>query len=375
MKVYRTIVIGGGVTGLGCAKTLTEHGDDDFLLITKDIGGRVPVSKDGDVNYGAWYVRKNYRHILPFVRKKRRIRLREFTFWRVNGDVTVLNTLKHLPALLRFLVVYKRMQIHYERFKRKSERMSQKKAFESDPFMMRMYETNAAEYCRDHGLEYWSKNYFNYLTRWTSFLNIDDISVAGLAACLAPVAMPTHEFHFEFEKLIADFYDNIEMDEVVTVARTNGHWQVETKNGAHHHAQNLVVAIPTHRARRLIPVHEPVNESITAHMVHVRGTAKPQYSSSNYVVFAERDDIVLMKNENDTYIFYSLSPDYDLSEYFDDHEVIAKKFWNPAFFGGDELIESNRGDNLYLVGAHNIGFMEDCYISGIYAANQILAQQ
>ncbi|MBW3021430.1 NAD(P)-binding protein, partial [Candidatus Woesearchaeota archaeon] len=50
MKTYNTIIIGGGISGLACARTLSDKKHKDFLLISKDIGGKILESKDGNAS-------------------------------------------------------------------------------------------------------------------------------------------------------------------------------------------------------------------------------------------------------------------------------------------------------------------------------------
>ena len=102
-KTYETIIIGAGISGLACARTLQEN-DKDFLIISKDIGGRILTSKDGTANYGAFFVCSDYYHVLKYVKLKSRIRLRDFCFH--DGDETyVLFEQKLLGYSLQFIKV------------------------------------------------------------------------------------------------------------------------------------------------------------------------------------------------------------------------------------------------------------------------------
>ena len=72
---YETVIIGGGIAGLACARRLHDS-RRPFLLITEDVGGRIRTSADGAVNVGAYYVRSDYSHVNRFVDRGRRIERR-----------------------------------------------------------------------------------------------------------------------------------------------------------------------------------------------------------------------------------------------------------------------------------------------------------
>ena len=51
-----TLIVGGGMAGLGSAHTLLKHDNTNFLLVSDLLGGRVLTSSDGQTNYGAFVV-------------------------------------------------------------------------------------------------------------------------------------------------------------------------------------------------------------------------------------------------------------------------------------------------------------------------------
>jgi len=77
-----------------------------------------------------------------------------------------------------------------------------------------------------------------------------------------------------------------------------------------------------------------------------------------------------------TYLFYYKHKQPQLTNYFVNPKVIAHHYWDlVGTINGHNLIESNRSKNLYLIGDYNVAGLEESYITGIYAANQIVNSQ
>ena len=373
MHTHKTLIVGGGMAGIGCAKRLTELGEHDFLLVTKDIGGRVPCSEDGDVNYGAYYVRKDYTHLLPYVRLKRRISISQY-FILPDKQVhhVVFDHIRHLPSLIRFLIFGYKVKRHYLRYKKRSEILSQKTALEQDPLLLKLYTMPAAELVKTMHIEYWAEHYFNPLTRFTTFLNVEEITALYFIGCLAPIFIGTYEFHLMKESLIQDFANKILLDEVVRVQKDAGCWKLHMKSGKTLFAENVVIALPLDAAKKLVSIPEKINPPVHVHMTHLRGTLRKEFSHRHYIMFPRKsDDIVLTREENGSYLLYSHAPHSHFDRYFKSHEVIATRYWHPAFRIGPHLIEAERGDGLYLIGDYIFSCMEDAFSTGIFAAQKI----
>ena len=76
MRRRHTVIVGAGISGLACARTLADAGED-FTVLSPGIGGRVLRSTDGAVPFGAFYVRADYDHVGPFVTRGRKVRARD----------------------------------------------------------------------------------------------------------------------------------------------------------------------------------------------------------------------------------------------------------------------------------------------------------
>ena len=123
-----TIIIGGGISGLACAKRLQKF-NKDFLIISKNIGGRILTSNDGSVNYGAFFVCSDYDNVLKYVKLKNRIKLSDFCFHETN-KIYYLFEPKLLLFLFKFLKFFNnefKFRKALRKFRTLSENISQKK--------------------------------------------------------------------------------------------------------------------------------------------------------------------------------------------------------------------------------------------------------
>ena len=62
-RIYETRIIGGGISGLSCARKLQDEGRD-FLLISKELGGRMMTSRSLNMDYGAAYMTEDYKNLV-----------------------------------------------------------------------------------------------------------------------------------------------------------------------------------------------------------------------------------------------------------------------------------------------------------------------
>jgi len=87
----------------------------------------------------------------------------------------------------------------------------------------------------------------------------------------------------------------------------------------------------------------------------------------------DSDTIFISKEIDNNYLFYSHVETPDFDKYFENYNIIDKKYWKPAFnLKGNILLDAKQDDNLYMIGEYNVCGVEDSFITGLWAANQII---
>ena len=372
-RTYDTIIIGAGVSGLACARQLNKY-NQDFLIVSKDIGGRILTSEDGSVNYGAFFVCSDYNNFLKYVTLKSRIRLRDFCFHE-NKDTYVLFEPKLLRYIVQFVKTYKLLYLFRKKLRllrRKSETVSQKKAIENDSFLHELYMQKASDFIKEHKIDTGTDMYLSKALYSTTFSKVSEMNAFSFLQFLIPLVTPIYRFTFEREKMIKPFQNKIKLGNVTYIKFKDGNYKIKTDDTILY-SKNIVLATEISWSKYFAGV-KKVNSQVNTNMVHVKGVPKKEISWKSYQLFSPTSNVQAVANLKDgTYLFYYKEKMPDLKEYFENPYIIARRQWRPAgTINGHNLIESNRGKNMYLIGDYNIAGLEESYITGLYSANQII---
>lgn len=372
MRESNVIIVGCGVSGMGCATTLKARQFHDFQVITMDIGGRVCASADGRVNYGAYYVRDDYQHILQVVSRTRRIRRLELFRYR-NQKLRRLcwDALRHPIVLSRLLLHLRTFDQNYQEFKVKCQHEEARKVLESHSYLRSLYRENAVEFLERNHLMPLKDCFISPMMWATALTDVATVSAANMLWVLSMLIHRCWEFRFEASSAVAKFANHLLVDEVVAVTRRQ-RWEVETRSHGCFLAEQLVLALPIATSRKLLKLDFEINQPIDAYHIHVRGKVRPPYQRGKFVIVApDSDDIVVAHQADGSALVYSRRKNIDLGRYFTEWQVLGHRDWRPAYRFGYTMIDSRPEKNLFLIGDHTAVNMEDAWISGVFAANQI----
>lgn len=373
-KVEKIIIIGAGMAGLGCAKHLYEEGVK-FKIITKNIGGRVRTSPDGEVNYGAYYVTEDYTNTLPYLEKTGKV---DFTNSHLHSGkkhyhLVSLKILKHFPAIIRILIDLYKFRKHLHKFKKESLIYSKEKLIESNKLFRKYYHQKAGEYIKENGMENLVKEYIEQPLWASFFIDPRKISTAIFLGALQPLIVPSYSFKMNFDKITKGFKDRIIIDSIIKVIRKKDFFELKTKLGRIYYCKKLVLATPMNITNKLIKP-QKINKGINVSFYHIKGEIRKPYDVKGYNFFAVKEATAISKELNGTYLYFYTGKD-KINKYFKRWEIITKDSWKPAlFFIGDKYINMNPEPKIFLANDHNVPSIENAFINGIYTANKILGK-
>jgi hypothetical protein len=300
--------------------------------------------------------------------------LRYFCF-HDNASKYVLFEPKFLSYILQFLKVIKiiyKFTKAFRKFRINSENISKKKAIENDPFLYYLYMTNAVDFVKKQSIQSGTETYLSKALYSTTFSKISELNAFSFLQFLLPLITPIYTFTFEKEKMTESFNDRILLDRVENIGYKNQKYMIKLKKSKFS-TKKLVLATEINRSKKFSGI-KKTNKPISTHMYHIKGTPKEVISKKRYHLFSSNNNVQAVADLNDgTYLFYYKEKKPSLDKYFSKYKIIDRHFWNPAgTINGHELIETNRGNNMFLIGDYNIAGLEESYITGLYCANQIL---
>lgn len=371
-----TIIIGGGISGLSAAYHLKKHGVD-FKLISEDIGGRIHESKDGNIQYGAYYVMDIYTHTKEFAKIGRKIKPSELIFHKRGKGYSIVQKsfVKYIPQSIRFAIILRKFKKQYSKFKKDCCNTSQAEVIRSNPYLSRLYETNAAKFIKENKISDVVCQYMEEVLHGTTFTSVDKLNAFTFLQFSLPLITPIHEFVLDKKKIINDFKNNIIIDTVDSLKKKDDYYVIKTQDKTYE-ASNVIVATPPHISKKLLHLKD-IKGAVDAHMFHIVGQVQEKWCKGYCNLFSDENDMLAIAFMPDySCLFYSKNPNPDFGKYFYDFKILESKYWNPAFnLEGSVLWDSKIEDNLYLIGDHNVCGIEDSFITGIYAANQIIAKK
>jgi hypothetical protein len=372
-KAYDTIIVGAGISGLACARQLSKY-DQDFFVISKDIGGRILNSEDGSANYGAFFVCLDYDNFLKYSTIKSRIRLRDFCFHEKDKTYVLFEpkVVRYLPQFLKVEKLLYKFRKKLRLLRKKSVGISQKRAIENDPFLYKLYMQNAVDFVKENKLERGTDVYLSKALYSTTFSSISEMNAFSFLQFLLPLITPIYTFKFEKEKMIKPFKENIKIGTVTDIKYTNNLYRIKSGDSSYY-SKNIVLATDILWSKNYAGV-KKVNKPVNTNMLHIKGKLKDNYKQRKYHLFSPPGNVQAIADlEDGTYLFYFKNNPNLVKDYFYDSQIIGRKDWKPAgTINGHNLIEFNRGKNMYLIGDCNIAGLEESYITGLFCAKQIL---
>jgi hypothetical protein len=376
IREYETVIVGGGIAGLGCARTLSDH-KKEFLLISKNIGGRIHPSKDKKTNFGAFFVTGRYKHVRKFTKKSLHLNKRDIVFNRSKKRYTILSWhfLSNIGQYVRLYIELMRFENQMNLFRRLCETKPQDEALKNTPGLHSLYTMRADEWVKNNNFQKITREFLDELIHAIVFVGVKHCSAYLLLQWISEVLLhKTNEFHFDFEAVTAGYEYSIMQDSVTGITKTKDGYIIRTTS-KEVHAKNLVLATEPWIAKEFFEIGE-INQIIKGCAYYVKGVPRHKFDGLKVILFSSRSIPIALCKEENGYILFSRSKDVDLSEFFSNYEVVETCDWDPAFLdAGPKLTKLDRGEGLYLVGSYNIEGMEDCYITGIYAANMIMQRK
>jgi len=363
---------------MSSALRLLEAGRE-FLLISENLGGRIQYSEEYKVNYGAYFAMKDYRKAKALVQTSTWINPADACFHNSESERFSLisaHTLKLVPELLRFLGIMIEFARHYSAFKNACLNQSQKEALQADAYMADLFNRSAASLIKERGLQQVANDFVAKFAYACTGASTDQMNALDFLNVSMGMITPIRHLVFDKQAVARKFGSHLILDSITLLEQKDGGYVLTGKSGEVYRAVNVVVATPAAVTQQLLHLPE-IREACKIYVYHLHGVLKPEYRKFTLNLFPYSSPFMLISREHDgSYLVYSREDNADLARFFEKHELIQYLAWEKAMYiMGRAFMEQELGNGLYVAGDHNGLGLEPAAISGIYAANKILAKQ
>ncbi|MCR4333838.1 MAG: hypothetical protein NUV60_02395 [Patescibacteria group bacterium] len=375
IEQHDIIIVGGGISGIGCARTLHKK-RLSFKLITENIGGRILFSKDGVASFGPWYARQDYTYVRPFLNLLKRVTYFDVVFHKGKKKYRMFGWefFSHPIQAVRAIRAVNKYKKEYLKFKKLSLTHSQKEVIDSNKYLSDMHHMSAVDFIKENRIEDFAVNFLDELLYGTTFTRISEMTAAVFLHFSLPLVTPVYRFNFDTKKAVMGISNNLIEDSVIKISKEATVWHLTTVSGKHYVSRYLVLSTPPEVAKKLLPIKFD-KKGVGINMFYVKATLRRYWGDESVEAFTEGSDVVAISREaENSYLVCSNSSSPNLKRFFEKFEIIESKKWDPAFHTiGTDVFDTNPGENLFLTGDYNYPNIEDSFITGIYAANMIEA--
>lgn len=361
---HETIIIGGGMAGLACARRLQEEGRE-FLLLTENVGGRV-LCENG-INYGAYYITEDYTNIRQFAVLGAQIRPTDIRVHDGTKQYSIIspNIVLLLPEYIRLVHLLRAFRKRLQALRKRCIDVPQDVAIQEDSELYALYTTTAKDFVQRNRIDGITRKYLDPFFRCIGFVTHDEPNASAFLFLQGslPIISATYEFHIDMELFTKYIAKQIRIETAMIVEKQKGGYKITTKKGSYK-TKRLVIATPPEITARLLKRQQP--RGVNAITLNIRGTCRLR---GKYHVF-HRGPFGIARQKDGSYLFCSdgkTAPE----EYFTNMTIAGRHEWSPAF-RFTRTLESSKEDDCYIIGDHIILSVEDAYISGIWAANDII---
>jgi hypothetical protein len=377
-----TLIVGGGISGLACARTLHDAGKE-FLLITKDLGGRIHAeTAGGEVPHGTAYMCEDYLHMRMYTDKGSRDKksASHYFFWNDKEFVSLLSwkNIIYLPKFLKLRKILKKFRQHINAYRNQMENSSLKELFEADEFLLHTWKTPAKDFIIENGFEDIDRIFVNPIVATTTYAESDEINTTYYLGMALPLVAKTWraDFTHTISKLTKGFENRLKIGEVTKITKTEAKSYLIITSVGNFEAKNVVLAAPQKALGHIYPNIPTPHRQIAMHTLNVHGERQALFVDKPVVFLRSHDyngiyAVFQMKPGVD--LVYSKQKNPDLGEFYTDYKIVKSVFWDPAMIVPDNtLIDQKIDNNLYLASDYNISGLEEAFLTGLSAANVII---